>query len=72
MNEGDVQPAWSNQSAKINKVVFDASFANARPTSCYMWFYRCENLTKIEDIENLNTKNVTDMNWVFGRCVGGT
>ena len=68
LNEGDVQPAWSNQSAKINKVVFDASFANARPTSCYMWFYRCENLTKIEDIENLNTQNVTDMSYMFYRC----
>nr|WP_262897860.1 BspA family leucine-rich repeat surface protein [Segatella copri] len=72
LNEGDVQPAWSNQSAKINKVVFDASFANARPTSCYMWFYRCENLTKIEDIENLNTQNVTDMSWMFYRCDGLT
>ena len=68
LNEGDVQPAWSNQSAKINKVVFDASFANARPTSCYMWFYRCENLTKIEDIENLNTQNVTDMSYMFYSC----
>ena len=68
LNEGDVQPAWSNQSAKINKVVFDASFANARPTSCYMWFYRCLNLTKIEDIENLNTQNVTDMSYMFYRC----
>ena len=72
LNEGDVQPAWSNQSAKINKVVFDASFANARPTSCYMWFYRCENLTKIEDIENLNTQNVTDMSHMFYRCDGLT
>ena len=72
LNEGDVQPAWSNQSAKINKVVFDASFANARPTSCYMWFYRCENLIKIEDIENLNTQNVTDMSYMFYRCDGLT
>ena len=72
LNEGDVQPAWRNQSAKINKVVFDASFANARPTSCYMWFYRCENLTKIEDIENLNTQNVTDMSYMFYRCDGLT
>ena len=68
LNEGDVQPAWSNQSAKINKVVFDASFANARPTSCYMWFYSCENLTQIEDIENLNTQNVTDMSYMFYSC----
>ena len=68
LNEGDVQPAWNEQSTNINKVVFDASFAKARPTSCYCWFYRCENLTKIEDIENLNTQNVTDMSYMFYSC----
>ena len=72
LNEGDVQPAWNEQSTNINKVVFDASFAKARPTSCYMWFYSCENLTKIEDIENLNTQNVTNMSWMFYRCDGLT
>ena len=72
LNEGDVQPAWNEQSTNINKVVFDASFAKARPTSCYCWFYRCENLTKIEDIENLNTQNVTNMSWMFYRCDGLT
>ena len=72
LNEGDSGPAWSNQSAKINKVVFDASFANARPTSCNMWFYNCNNLTKIEGIENLNTVNVTDMNCMFWGCSGLT
>ena len=72
LNEGDVQPAWNEQSTNINKVVFDASFAKARPTSCYMWFYSCENLTKIEDIENLNTQNVTDMSYMFNRCDGLT
>ena len=68
LNEGDSGPAWSKQSAKINKVVFDASFANARPTSCKMWFYNCNNLTEIEGIENLNTVNVTDMNCMFWGC----
>ena len=73
LKEGDVRPAWNDeQSTNINKVVFDASFAKARPTSCYCWFYRCENLTKIEDIENLNTQNVTDMSYMFYRCDGLT
>ena len=72
LNEGDNMPAWRNQSAKINKVVFDVSFAKARPTSCYSWFYKCENLTKIEDIENLNTQNVTDMSYMFYGCDGLT
>ena len=59
---------WDAQKRKIKKVVFDASFANARPTSCYKWFDGCANLTDIEGIENLNTQNVTDMSWMFNCC----
>ena len=52
----------------IKKVVFDASFANARPTSCYEWFFGCTDLTTIEGIEYLNTENVTDMSGMFYGC----
>ena len=52
----------------ITKVVFDTSFANARPTSCYMWFYLCGNLNQVEGIKNLNTKEVTDMAGMFCKC----
>ena len=72
LNEGNSGPAWSNQSAKINKVVFDASFANARPTSCKMWFYNCNNLTEFEGIANLNTEEVTSMDGMFTGCSGLT
>ena len=72
LNEGANMPAWSNQSAKINKVVFDASFANARPTSCYMWFDGCSDLTEIEGIANLNTEEVTNMSSMFMNCSGLT
>ena len=68
LNEGANAPAWSDQSTNINKVVFDASFANAKPTSCYEWFNRCYNLTEIEGIENLNTKEVTNMGSMFSGC----
>ena len=68
LNEGANAPAWSDQSTNINKVVFDASFANARPTSCYEWFNRCYNLTDIEGIENLNTEKVTNMGSMFSGC----
>ncbi len=61
-------PGWDAQREKINKVVFDASFANAKPTSCYAWFSQCSNLTEIEGIENLNTQNVTDMRDMFTCC----
>ena len=59
---------WEDQKGNIKKVVFDASFAIARPTSCYKWFNGCANLTDIEGIENLNTQNVTDMSWMFNCC----
>ena len=68
LNEGTSDPGWIGQSSNIEKVVFDASFANARPTSCYMWFYQCTNLTDIEGIENLNTEKVTDMSLMFFQC----
>ena len=59
---------WNAQKENIEKVVFDASFANARPTSCYKWFDSCYNLTEIEGIENLNTEKVTNMGSMFSAC----
>ena len=59
---------WSTHRYEIKKVVFDASFANARPTSCYYWFCNCSELTDIEGIENLNTENVTNMRGMFFNC----
>ena len=68
LNEGDIKPGWYDKREKIKTVVFNASFANARPTSCYYWFSGCKNLIDIEGIENLNTENVTNMNSMFDRC----
>ena len=68
LNAGPYSPKWDAQKEKIKTVVFDASFANIRPTSCYRWFYGCKNLTNIEGIENLNTENVTYMNSMFNKC----
>ena len=74
LNEIENAPGWYKPNDKgsnaniIKKVVFDASFANARPTSCYKWFYDCTNLTTIEGIEYLNTENVTNMGWMFSNC----
>ena len=59
---------WSTHRYEIKKVVFEASFANARPTSCYYWFCNCSELTDIEGIENLNTENVTNMRGMFFNC----
>ena len=68
LNVESNDPGWNAQRANIKKVVFDASFANARPTSCCWWFGNCFYLTEIEGIENLNTQNVTDMSWMFNCC----
>ena len=68
LNVGGSDPEWKTLGANVNKVVFNASFANARPTSCYYWFCGCSKLTDIEGIENLNTENVTNMNSMFDRC----
>ena len=69
LNEGSYYPGWwPGQSRKIKTVVFDASFANARPTSCYCWFSGCNNLTEIKGIEYLNTENVTNMGFMFNSC----
>lgn len=72
LNEGTNSPTWAKHAAKIKKVVFAASFAKARPTSCYNWFRYCEKLTQIEGIEHLNTEEVTDMSWMFMDCRGLT
>ena len=69
LNVGINYPWWYyTQKEKIKTVVFDASFANARPTSCYYWFSGCNNLTEIKGIENLNTENVTNMSYMFVKC----
>ena len=76
LNSSDEVPGWSVKEdgdgnviiTSIEKVVFDASFADARPTSCHCWFKECYDLKAIEGIEHLNTENVTDMKSMFNGC----
>ena len=74
LNEGETYPAWYDGDGtdynknNIQKVIFDPSFANARPTSCCAWFFACKDLTTIEGIENLKTENVKSMNFMFYNC----
>ena len=68
MND-DQEPEWiTEHKADIVKVVFDDSFASARPKSCNSWFMECEKLEAIDGIENLNTSKVTDMWQMFYNC----
>ena len=68
LNEGNALPAWRKYRSKIKKVVFDASFANARPTSCCYWFDEAGLLESIVGIEYLNTEEVTNMTHMFSEC----
>ena len=66
-NTGERQP-WEGVRDLITKVVFDSSFASARPKSCCEWFIYMSNLTTITDIGYLNTSNVTSMASMFAGC----
>lgn len=71
-NGGDYDayyPDWTYYCEDITTVVFDASFSNYRPTSCYRWFLNCFRLTTFEDLTNFITDNVKDMNEMFSTCV---
>ena len=69
LNEEKAYPGWNQVANAITKVMFAKSFSNARPTSCYYWFYNCRNLTQIEGIQNLNTSEVTNMGNMFANCI---
>ena len=67
LNTGQNNPGWKGV-RNCTTVVFDESFKDVRPTSCYMWFYLFSQLTTIEGIKNLNTEEVTDMSYMFNGC----
>ena len=56
------------RSKDIERVSFDASFVSYKPTSTLVWFYDMSNLSSIQNIEYLNTCNVTDMYFMFSGC----
>ena len=60
------QRGWNSHATEITKVVIDASFSQARPTSTAYWFYECTNLAEIEGLRNVNTSEVTAMKNMFG------
>ena len=70
LNEGSNITGWESDgtNASVTKVVFDPSFAGARPTTTYDWFYDMTNLQSITGLSYLNTSEVTNMAWMFGGC----
>ena len=70
LNMGTNKPVWNTDSTcrSVTRIVFDASFADARPTTTAYWFHLMESLTTIEGIEYLNTSAVTNMSSMFYKC----
>ena len=67
---GQYYPDWTMN--RTDHVVFDASFADARPTSTYGWFGDMNHLKSIDGISYLNTDSVTDMSSMFQQCASLT
>ena len=70
MNTRDIRTGWyiDELNANVTKVVFNPSFADARPTSLYLWFYEMSSLQSIQGINYLNTSEVTNMAFTFCNC----
>ncbi len=70
LNTGSNDTGWDTDGTKSNvtKVVFDPSFAGARPTTTYDWFYGMQNLESITGMSYLNTSEVTNMGYMFNSC----
>ena len=70
LNTGSNDAGWDTDGTKssVTKVVFSPSFADARPTTTYDWFYDMQNLHTIQGIEYLNTSEVTNMAYMFFFC----
>ena len=70
LNTGGNDTGWDTDGTKshVTKVVFDPSFAGARPTTTSDWFYYMHNLESITGMSYLNTSEVTNMAFMFGSC----
>ena len=70
LNEGDIEPYWftDGTESSVTKVVFNSSFADARPTTTFRWFHAMGNLESITGLRYLNTSEVTNMITMLNGC----
>lgn len=61
-------PSWYELCDSVDTIVFDASFADYRPTDCTAWFCGYYLLKNIDGMENLHTDSVKSMNNMFCAC----
>ena len=67
-DESLFEPEWAGSDfdiSPITKVIFQNKLV---PTDTTYWFYGFENLTEIENINYLDTSNVTSMAYMFYKC----
>ncbi|MBO4250469.1 MAG: BspA family leucine-rich repeat surface protein [Paludibacteraceae bacterium] len=60
--------AKSSNTARVQRIVLDASMKDARPTSTASWFQFFSYLERIDHLDYLNTSEVTDMSYMFSGC----
>ena len=70
LNTDNNKAGWQfdGMEGDVTDVVFDPSFADARPTTTYAWFSKMTNLQNIEGMSYLNTSEVTNMAEMFYKC----
>ena len=61
LNKDVMTPGWESDQTNrsVTQVVFDSSFADARPTTTNRWFNYMQKLESITGMEYLNTSEVT-------------
>ncbi len=64
-------PEWLGMT-NIERVTVNPSFANARPTGCYRWFFNMSKLKDISGTEYINTSNANFLEEMFYGCTSLT
>ena len=61
LNTGNNSPGWFTDGicANVTKVVFDPSFADARPTTTRFWFFEMKNLQSIQGLRYLKGSSMS-------------
>ena len=58
---------WYNERESVHVVNFADKIS---PIATAYWFYCCKSLEHVDNIQSLDTANVTDMSWMFFGCSG--
>ena len=68
LNQGLYSISWSKYKKEIETVMFNSSFADARPRYTSYWFAGCSALKTVKGISNVNTIETIDMRSMFADC----